>query len=152
MTLREILRSPLALDAGTPIFVCENPGVVAAAADHLGSRTRALVCIDGNPTTAALELLRRARASGATISVRADFDWAGLRIANLLWAQLGGAPWRFCAGDYRRATAVLTETLPLDGSLVRAAWDPELAPAMRDIGRAVFEEQLLSDLLADLAT
>jgi uncharacterized protein (TIGR02679 family) len=151
VTLRELLAAELSVDAGAPIFVCENPGVVAAAADRLGAQAHALVCVDGNPTSAALHLLRQARACDAMVRVHADFDWAGVRIANRLIGQLDAAPWRFGANDYRVAAAALTETIALDGGFVQATWDPELATTMRSVGRAVFEEQLLAHLLADLA-
>jgi hypothetical protein len=42
---------------GTQVFVCENPTIVEAAADELGSCCPPVVCTDGIPTTAALDLL-----------------------------------------------------------------------------------------------
>jgi hypothetical protein len=55
LTLRDLHRMTWRLHASTEVFVCENPRVVEAAADH-GCR-RPLVCVFGNPTTTALTLL-----------------------------------------------------------------------------------------------
>lgn len=150
LTLRELGGSALALEPGADLFVCENPGVVAAAADQLGARAAALVCVEGHPSTAALALLGQLRAGGARVWFHADFDWGGVRIGNLLAERFGALPWRFAAADYRAALADLPEAIPLQGTPVHARWDAALAPAMRDHGRAVFEEQVLAALLADL--
>jgi hypothetical protein len=59
-------------------------------------------------------------------------------------------------GDYRRAigaggtdTEVLTE--PLRGAPAESPWDPALAAALHERGRAVMEERIIPELLADLA-
>jgi uncharacterized protein (TIGR02679 family) len=153
LTLRELAAWPVAI-ASAPVFVCENPVVVAAAADRLGPRCAPLVCVEGVPSTAALHLLRNLELEGAHLSFHADFDWAGLRIGNLLSAQMTAAvPWRFTARDYQAALALAlaSEPAPLKGSPVRAAWDPSLDAALRAEGRAVFEEQVIESLLGDLA-
>jgi len=152
LTLRELAAGPVAI-LPAPVFICENPVVVAAAADRLGPRCAPLVCVEGVPSTAALHLLRALAQEGARLSFHADFDWAGLRIGNLLSAQMTAVPWRFTAADYQ---AALTLTLaphraPLKGPPVRAAWDPALDGVMRAAGRAVFEEQVIESLLVDLA-
>lgn len=152
ITLREIALAPDLLVRGAHVLVCENPVVVAAAADRLGRHSAALVCTEGIPSTAALELLRRVRRSGASIGFHADFDWAGIRIGNLLATQAGAVPWRFAAGDYRRAIAAIPDAVQLRGTLARAAWDGDLDEVMRGTGRAVFEEQVLECLLDDLSS
>jgi hypothetical protein len=35
--------------------------------------------------------------------------------------------------------------------MTSSPWDAELAPAMQEAGVAIYEEQVISDLLADLA-
>ena len=150
ITLRELAGQPLRVDAGSAVFVCENPSIVAAAADELGSRCAALVCLEGVPSTAAIALLRALHDAGARVAFHADFDWAGIRIGNLLLEQLKATPWRFTALEYERAAASGIEAAALAGSAVDASWDGELAAAMRRIGRTVFEEQVLSALLRDL--
>jgi uncharacterized protein (TIGR02679 family) len=153
LTLRELAASPVAIASGTGVFICENPVVVAAAAARLGPRCAPLVCVEGVPSTAALHLLRGLEQEGAGLSFHTDFDWAGLRIGNLLSVQVGAAPWQFTACHYEAALALAfaSEPVPLKGSPVRAAWDPVLDGAMRAAGRAVFEEQVIESLLVDLA-
>jgi len=60
-----------------PVFVCENVTVLEAAADELGSACPPMVCTDGVPSSAALDLVGRLAAEGCRISVRADVDEAG---------------------------------------------------------------------------
>ena len=153
LTLRELAASPVAIAPGAAVFVCENPVVAAAAADRLGPRCAPLVCVEGVPSTAALRLLRSLEQEGARLRFHADFDWAGLRIGNLLSAQMTALPWRFTARDYEAALtlSLASDPAPLKGPPVRAAWDPALDGAMRAAGRAVFEEQVIESLLVDLA-
>jgi uncharacterized protein (TIGR02679 family) len=151
ITLRELDGSQLKIATGAHLFVCENPAVIAAAADHLGERSGALLCVEGIPSTAALELLRLYRQCGAQIRFHADFDWGGIRIGNLLAEQFGAVPWRFTASDYRAALSTASESVPLKGAAVSADWDPDLDGAMRGAGRAVFEEQMIPILLDDLS-
>ena len=60
----------------------------------------------------------------------------------------GAVPWRFTSADYRRATG----GKELTGQPVAATWDVGLEPAMSEARRAVHEEQVLDELLADLAS
>lgn len=150
VTLRELARAPLAMEAGTAVHICENPAVVEAAADALGPRAAPLVCVEGVPSTGALTLLRSLAAAGARLRVHADLDWAGLRIAAQVLAEAGGSPWRMSTADYRAALALSHHGPPLGGRRAQAAWDPELTPAMLEGGRAVLEEQVLEALLGDL--
>jgi uncharacterized protein (TIGR02679 family) len=153
LTLREVKGASLRVDAGTPVYVCENPSIVEGAADALGSRTRALVCVEGVPSTAALELLRGLAAGGARLLAHADFDWAGVRIAGQLAAVAGAAPWRMSANDYRLALQASPDGPPLGPvRSVGAAWDVELVPAMEKGGRAVLEEHVVAALLKDLTS
>ncbi len=150
VTLRELSRAELALARGTSLFVCENPAVVEAAADALGARCAALVCVEGVPSTAAVVLLRRLAAAGARIRVHADFDWAGLRIAEQVIADTRGEPWRFTAADYAAGIGAGRAGPALIGAPAASRWDEALARAMGSAGIAVPEEQVLGDLIADL--
>ena len=93
MTLRELRGCRLRVEANEEVFVCENPGVVAAAADALGQRCAPLVCTEGLPSTAAVALLRQLCDGGARVRFHADFDGAGIRIGNLLVEWFHAAPW-----------------------------------------------------------
>jgi uncharacterized protein (TIGR02679 family) len=151
VTLRELMRHPVAVPAGTMVFVCENPSVLASAADGLGERCAPLICVEGVPSTAALLLLRGLGTSGAKIRVHADFDWAGVKIVNLLLAQVEGArAWRMEATDYESAAARAGYSLELSGAPVAASWDPLLAKALETHGVAIAEESCLAMMLEEL--
>lgn len=129
------------------VSICENPSLLQAAADRLGDRCGPLVCLEGQPSTAARRLLDLLRVAGVPLRIHGDFDWAGLRIARLVVERHGPEPWRYGAEDYLAAPA----GPPLDaGGPVDMPWDPGLATAMVDRGRAVHEEAQMERLLADL--
>lgn len=73
VTLRE-LRGVEVLAVGDEAFCCENPDVVAAAADALGPACPPLVCTGGWSSTAGLRLLRALVAGGATVHHHGDMD------------------------------------------------------------------------------
>lgn len=149
LSTRQLLRQPphfAPAVAGRSVFVCENPSVVAAAANQLGVRSAPLVCVEGQVRTAARLLLDRLAEAGARLRYHGDFDWGGIRIANVVMARCGAVPWRYYAADYRGAPA----GAELRGSPVSACWDSELEAVMRASGWAVYEEQMIAELLADL--
>jgi uncharacterized protein (TIGR02679 family) len=103
LTTRQLLRAPPVFErsvTGAGVYLCENPSVLAAAANTLGSRSAPLVCLGGQPKTAGGLLLELLSAAGMALAYQGDFDWAGVRIANLLMRRHGAKPWRFRAGDY----------------------------------------------------
>jgi uncharacterized protein (TIGR02679 family) len=152
LTLRQLARDePRLALSGRTVSVCENPVVVAIAADRLGRACAPLVCVSGQPGAAATTLLHALAAAGARLRYHGDFDWGGVRIGNLLVERLPVRPWRFDAAAYRAAMTALDATRELAGAPVEARWDPELAPALRACGRVVEEEQVVDDLLVDLA-
>ena len=151
LTLRQLTRDPPRLRlSGVVLSICENPVVVAESADRLGPGVSPLVCTGGQPGAAVMTLLRAAVAAGATLRHHGDFDWGGLRIANVLFTRLPVTTWRFDATAYRAAVA-LGPGRPLTGVPVEAAWDPALGAALREAGYAVEEERVVDDLVADLA-
>jgi uncharacterized protein (TIGR02679 family) len=148
LTLRQLLRHPPGWRVeGRTVFVCENPAVVAEAADALGPASAPLVCTHGRPGAAVTTLLRQLRDAGAALRYHGDFDWPGLAMGNQIITRYGAQPWRFSAPDYAAAPA----GSPLAGPPVEASWDPSLAPAMSARGHAVHEESVLPSLLTDLA-
>jgi len=162
LTLRQLGRKRQTFPAGT-VHVCENPTVLAAAADLLGPACPPLVCVNGQPSTAALRLLTSLTASGARLRYHGDFDWGGVRIANLLRSRVPWQPWRYDAAAYRAAVAgaavvgaVSGAVSPTPGTLtgqpVDASWDAELTAAMIRHGTRVEEELVLDTLLADLSS
>lgn len=150
LTLRQLVRDPPRRPGGTAaVYVCENPAVVAAAADRLGPSCPPLVCTRGQPNAAVLTLLRLLSEGGAVPRYHGDFDWGGLRIANALLRRLRWRPWRYTAADYR-AAAGAGGGARLGAGTVAAEWDGELEPAMTEVGLRVEEEAVLPWLLADL--
>ncbi len=146
LSTRQMLRYPATFLPVPTVYVCENPAVVAAAANRLGTRSAPLVCLEGQPTTAARLLLDRLAAAGIRLAYHGDFDWGGVRIANLVMKRHGAVPWRFTTDDYLK----IGSGKELAGRPAAAIWDPRLEAAMLEAGRAVHEEQVIEELLADL--
>ncbi|MFF9588616.1 TIGR02679 family protein [Streptomyces sp. NPDC014646] len=152
LTLRQLTRKPPAV-AAPMVRICENPTVLAAAADVLGPACPPLVCLQGQPSAAALTLLRGLHANGATLYYHGDFDWGGLRIADVLRRRVPWRPWRFTAADYRAAVlrCASPPLSPLAGTPTETPWEPALAAAVGELGVRVEEERELELLLSDLA-
>ncbi|WP_213954908.1 MULTISPECIES: TIGR02679 family protein [unclassified Variovorax] len=153
LSLRWLLRAAPRWDvADRTVFVCENPNLLAIAAEQLGTRCAPLICTDGMPAAAQRTLLQQLVRSGARLRYHGDFDWAGLRIANHVLRHAGAAPWRMGMADYEtaaRAAAPARHTLT--GSETEAVWDVQLAPAMRRHGLAIAEEAVAESLFNDLS-
>lgn len=145
LTLRQLVRDPprWAVD-GRTIYVCENPAVVAEAADRLGPRCAPLVCTCGQPRAAVSHLLFQLREAGAELAYHGDFDWPGITIANGIMHRFGARPWRFDETAYRHAAD--QGTMRLKGGPVTAKWDPALTQAMREKNIAIPEERVLETL------
>ncbi|QII01281.1 DUF2399 domain-containing protein [Rhodococcoides fascians A21d2] len=147
VTVDMLARGPLT-NSSSRVFVCENIAVLAAAARTLGSSSASVICTDGQPSAAVHRLLA-SRAPDTAIEWRADFDWAGLHMVKRAVDRYGASPWRMDVDSYRHGLDARNSE-PLKGHPTDSPWDPELAAALRDSGRAVMEERLIPDLLADL--
>lgn len=132
--------------AGRPVYVCENPAVVAAAADRLGTSCQPLICVEGQPKGAAHRLLSQLAAAGANLMYHGDFDWPGVTIGNLMVRRYGASPWRLGATDYLETP----KGKPLEGAPVEALWDSRLMEVMMSMGCSGHEEAILERLLEDL--
>lgn len=156
LTLRSLARHSQAsvVPDRRTVHVCENPAVLSAAADRFGRTCRPLVCLQGQPSAAALTLLRALSAQGADLLYHGDFDWGGVRIATALRRSVQWRPWRYTAADYRAAVAAAgraPELPELTGARTATPWDPALADALAEYRVRVEEERVLEDLLSDLA-
>jgi uncharacterized protein (TIGR02679 family) len=151
-SLRSLLRSPPAWDvADRRVYVCENPNLVAIAADRWGSDCAPLVCTDGMPAAAQRCLLSQLAKAGARLCYHGDFDWPGIRIGNNVMRVLGAQPWRFGASDYEAAVERLSGAgQALTGKAASASWDAGLMTAMLKHRLSIAEEALAVSLLEDL--
>ena len=152
LSLRALLRSAPVWDvAQRDVYVCENPNLVAIAADTLGRYCAPLVCTDGMPAAAQRTILLQLAAAGARLRYHGDFDWPGIAIANTVVDMVGAVPWRFDAADYCAALERnIGASRPLAGNPVQARWGSALTAAMQAQGRAIDEEALAGELLGDL--
>ncbi|MFJ8648316.1 TIGR02679 family protein [Streptomyces sp. NPDC093546] len=154
LTLRSLTgRAPVAsVPLTETVHICENPAVLSAAADTLGRACPPMVCLQGQPSAAALTLLRDQSSRGARLLYHGDFDWGGVRIATALARSVPWRPWRYTAADYRAAVNAVAEAPDLTGQPAATPWDPALAVALAECGVRVEEETVLNDLLTDLGT
>jgi len=136
------------------VRICENPVVVAAAADELGPRCLPLVCVGGQPSAAGFRLLELLAAGGAEFGYHGDFDWGGVRIANAVRHRVTWRPWRYDHVAYQTAVSAVHPLAALGGLAgepTATPWDPELATAMRRLNLRIEEELTLDALLQDLS-
>lgn len=149
LTLRQLVRdTPQWQVDGRTIYICENPAVVAEAADRLGTDCAPLVCTYGQPRAAVNHLLSQLQQAGAKLAYHGDFDWPGITIANGIMRRFGARPWHFDEAAYRQAAA--KGKMALKGRPVSADWDPELTRAMKEKEIAIPEERVLARLLESL--
>lgn len=134
---------------GDDVFACENPSVLVAATRALGARCPPLLCANGRPHAAFWALADRLVAAGATLRYHGDLDPVGLDITAQVVRRTAARPWRMGVSDYE--AAVRPDAPPWTARVaLRSPWDPALAARMAQIGRPVFEEQVVEALLADL--
>jgi uncharacterized protein (TIGR02679 family) len=151
-SLRSLLRSPPRWHVGgQDVYVCENPNLVAIAADRWGTACAPLICTDGMPAAAQRCLLSQLARAGARLLYHGDFDWPGLRIGNHVMREHGAGPWRFGAADYLAAARTVERPgHALAGRAVGASWDEALTAAMLNERVSIAEEAVAAALLQDL--
>ncbi|MGE0575501.1 TIGR02679 family protein [Reyranella sp.] len=152
ISLRALVRTSRRwMVGGRDVHVCENPNLVAIAADRLGARCRPLVCTDGMPGAAQRTLLTQLARAGARLFYHGDFDWPGITIANTVLRDHGALPWRLGAADYLAAIGTpQAHQGSLHGTPVAAAWDESLTTAMERHQISIAEESVTDSLLDDL--
>jgi uncharacterized protein (TIGR02679 family) len=150
LTLRQLRCRDEPLRAAR-VRMCENPVVVAAAADELGARCQPLVCVGGQPSAAVWRLLELLAAGGAQFDYHGDFDWGGVRIARSVLQRVNWHPWRYDHQAYEAAVSAAHPPTPLAGEPATTPWDPELAATMRHRNVRIEEELTLDLLLEDLS-
>jgi uncharacterized protein (TIGR02679 family) len=135
VTLRELRRWPLRL-AGRALYVCENPAVVATAADALGRGCAPLLCTGGWPNAGVAAVLDAAVEAGMALHVHADHDEAGRAIVRRLLERPGARPWRIDV-DGHPAGDVVHEEAVVDALLadLRKASRPGRRKGVRPVAR-----------------
>ena len=163
ITLRQLERAGLTFTAEAfgeyrtgsrvPVSVCENPAIVMDAAIRLGRESLPLLCTEGVPSDAFWNIANAIAESGSPMRVHADFDASGCTIAGSVIERLGATPWMFDSRNYEAALMALGDRVSLPrskGTPPKTPWDPKLGRAITRDTRAVFEELLVGELLADL--
>ena len=150
LTLRQLRCHDEPLHSGR-VRICENPVVVAAAADELGARCQPLVCVGGQPSAAGWRLLELLSVGGAEFDYHGDFDWGGVRIARAVRHRVNWRPWHYDHLAYEAAALAARPLASLPGEPAATPWDPELASSMRRRGIRIEEELTLDALLQDLS-
>ena len=160
LTLRQLVHDPAQWQvARKTVYICENPAVVAEAADQLGADCAPLVCTYGQPRAAVNHLLGQLQQAGAELVYHGDFDWPGITIANNIMRRFGAKPWHFDEAAYKLSLrespledrhAAATGQMELTGKAVSAEWDPGLTCAMKAKKIAIPEERVLGILLKSL--
>jgi len=131
------------------VRVVENPTILALALSRFGGRCPPVVCPSGWPSAAGTLLLERLSGAGLRLHYHGDLDGEGLRIAAHVMAGTRALPWRMSAADYAAAVGDARGGPPV-GRVTDAPWDRDLAPLLREHGRAVPEERVADVLLDDL--
>jgi uncharacterized protein (TIGR02679 family) len=148
-TLHQLVTMPVEVWAPV-VYVCENPGVLRAACATPGPSSLPLICTEGRPSTAFHRLASAVVAGGGELRYHGDFDWPGIAIAGSVMSRHGAVPWRMSASDYLAGVRADGEHVALSGAVQPTPWDDQLATAMTEVCRAVYEESVTDALLADL--
>jgi len=144
LTLRS-LPAEWSVHASATVFVCENVTVVEAAADRLGPECPPMICTDGYPANAALDVIAGLSEVGCRFKIRADFDADGLAIVEQIRSVAPSATgWRYDAATYARALQASVQADDHQGGF------DELQDRYRQHGIPIHEESLLDALVEDL--
>jgi uncharacterized protein (TIGR02679 family) len=149
VTLHQLTTHPIRVRAAV-VFACENPAVLRRAAAELGAACAPLLCTEGQPSMAFRRLAQVITDGGGQLRYHGDFDWPGIAITAGVTARHLAVPWRMTAACYLAGVSADTDHVVLTGEPRPTPWDPGLAMAMRETGRAVYEETVADDLLDDL--
>jgi uncharacterized protein (TIGR02679 family) len=145
LTLRSITGAWTAR-TDTAVFVCENVTVLEAAADRLGASCPPVICTDGFPANAALDLIAGLSDAQCALKVRADFDRAGLAIAEQVRSAAPAATgWQYDAATYAAHLGLDFEAEASGGDELE-----KLRALYCRHGIAIHEEAILDRLMADL--
>jgi uncharacterized protein (TIGR02679 family) len=144
LTYGQLSPRELSWPVGVGCFSCENPSVLIAAEQSLGSRCPPLICTGGHPSDAARLLFAAIARAGVRVGHHGDFDEAGVQIFRDLEARYRAVPWRFNVHSLREAASRLAD-------MSVGAAHGVLEDAVQALPIGVPEELVIDDLLSDLA-
>ena len=150
VTLHQLMMLPPAVRCAL-VHVCENPAVLRAAAAELGAGSAALLCAEGQPSTAFHRLAEAIVGGGGELRYHGDFDWPGLAIASSVMRRHGARSWRMSVADYIAGVRADAEHVQLTGTPQPTPWDPGLREVMAATGRVLYEESVADALITDLS-
>lgn len=143
LTYGQLSANVLRWAPGATCFSCENPSVLIAAENALGTDCPPLVCTGGRPSDAVQLLFSSVRDAGGSIRHHGDYDSAGVQILRDLEARHSATPWRFDGPSMCTALRRLGRIAP----------DPApatLEDAVRTLDGGLPEELVIDELLDDL--
>ncbi len=149
VTLHQLMTMPVPCPARWCMSARTRPS--CAVRRRARRDSAALLCTEGQPSTAFSQLAGAIVAGGGELRYHGDFDWPGIAIANAVMRRHGAVPWRMSAADYQAGVRSDADFVALGGTPQAASWDPGLAEAMASAGRAVYEETVATPLISDLA-
>ena len=110
----------------------------------------AVLCTNGNPTTAPSLAIAQLKSCGARLRYHGDLDAPGLAMTGRA-RDAGCEPFRMSAQDYRDALADASAVgveLPRDPAVAPPTpWDPALAVAFDEHRAVVHEERVMDNVL-----
>lgn len=138
LTYGQLSATELRWPSGVPCFSCENPSVLIAAEQRLGTACPPLVCTAGRPSDAVRRLFSVVRRAGVRVRHHGDFDEAGVQIFRDLEDCYAAVPWRF---DVEALCTALGKP---------TAREEILEDCVRRLSCGLAEEMVIDDLIADL--
>ncbi len=123
---------------GAPCFSCENPSVLIAAEQRLGTACPPLVCTAGRPSDAVRRLFSIVHRADVRVRHHGDFDEAGVQIFRDLEDCYAALPWRF---DLEALRTALRQPIARAGTL---------EDSVRRLSCGLVEEMVIDDLIADM--
>jgi uncharacterized protein (TIGR02679 family) len=147
VTMHQLMSHAVAISAGI-VFACQRRAVLRRAAADLAAASAPLLCAEGQPSAAFRRLAEIIAGGGGELRYHGDFDWPPMAAAATLIDRYQARAWRMTAADYLAGADA--SRMALTGTPQPTPWDPGLARAMRQTGRAVPEESMADQLLDDL--
>jgi uncharacterized protein (TIGR02679 family) len=138
LTYGQLSAAELRWPRGVPCFSCENPSVLIAAEQRLGTACPPLVCTAGRPSDAVRRLFSIVHRAGSSVRHHGDFDEAGVQIFRDLEDCYAALPWRF---DLEAHCTAFRQPIARAGTL---------EDSVRRLPCGLVEEMVIDDLIADM--